>query len=161
MADEDSLPAYGRVEAVCLPMNSDARALGEGELGHLPCTIGYTGPARTEEYFLSRPHKAHRFVEPVADKREQVVEASFRGRLLLGKEVYPPEGYQFALYAENGEGAGHCTRYSPFANAGDVVVWNQELEPAATAPLRQALGSWPIIAEAVCSPLLRSSPFCC
>lgn len=150
---------FGRVEAVCAPVGQDVRQLASGTLGHLPCTVGHTGAARTEEFFLVRPHTNHGVAKDGSSEaggsaeQEQVLESSFRGRLLLGSAAELPDDYEMVLFAEtDGETGvdGAQQHYVPFAQASDVVVWNQELPPRDTDPLRRALCDWPVIAQAVC-----------
>lgn len=150
---------FGRVEATCAPVGQDIRHLAPGTLGHLPCTVGHTGAARTDEFFLVRPHPTHGAVDNGSSEtgesvaQEQVLESSFRGRLLLGSAVALPEDFEVVMYAEaDGDvGVGGTQQnYVPFAQASDVVVWNQELPPQDIDPLRRALCDWPVIAQAVC-----------
>lgn len=150
---------FGRVEAECAPVGQDTRQLARGTLGHLPCTVGHTGAARTEEFFLVRPHTTHSAAKEGSSEagesaeQEQMLESSFRGRLLLGSAAVLPEDYEVVLYAEaDGDMgvSGAQQHYVPFAQASDVVVWNQELPPCDTDPLRRALCDWPVIAQAVC-----------
>ena len=145
----------GQAVALCEPLQAErgVRAIGSGELGLLPCTLGHTGSARTKEFFRVRPLTT----AATGGGTERPKEASLRGRLVVGTRVALPEGYELVMYAESGEGdapaagAQQGTRFEAFAKAQDVVVWNQEVVPTETDPIVIALRDWAVVAQAVCS----------
>ncbi|KAI9199468.1 ribonuclease H2, subunit C [Polychytrium aggregatum] len=113
----------------------------------LPCRIGYSGPAKVDQYFVvtPRPSTDH----PASSTAEW--ESSFRGRALRGRTVQLPPGYKGTVYAHPTEGDDTSSGPDlsrPTRIFEEFVVWGHDQVDPVTHPAIN-LSRWIEVAEAL------------
>ncbi|XP_013188962.1 ribonuclease H2 subunit C [Amyelois transitella] len=106
----------------------------------LPCKVEADGPANVQKYF-----------EPYVQETEnRELTATFRGRLLNGKKLELPQGYEAVVVTEAKRPLAEDAdrRFQIAGGFKEVVYWNWDKQPSKNDNLVKAL-DWVDIAEAL------------
>ncbi|GAQ87367.1 ribonuclease H2 subunit C [Klebsormidium nitens] len=126
-------------------------ALEKETLHHLPCSIGYNGPANVHSFF--QPKSTGSTFDGVT-----IVEAAFRGRKLLGATVDIPAGYQGLVLAKRPLDASHekegeaIQEWTAEATFSALSYWKHDTTPSSADGVRRCFG-WLQLADLIHSPV--------
>nr|CAG4650623.1 EOG090X0IC1 [Sida crystallina] len=108
----------------------------------LPCQIDFDGPAKVNEYFSTYVDKK------ILIDGEEVLEASFRGYPLLGKEIKVPEGYQGVVVNETKKPLTEAAQRNASVSKKytSLTYWNWDSATSKNDPYQQ-VANWITLSE--------------
>nr|CAG4641342.1 EOG090X0IC1 [Eulimnadia texana] len=117
-----------------------------GEVHLMPCKIHHDGPANVSTYFT--PYISEK--SPSDESSDKVLQASFRGRLLLGQQIEIPENFTGYVLSESKKPLSeesdrklHCSdTFQGF------TYWNWDHEPTKNDAVQQVF-EWLDVSQAI------------
>jgi len=121
----------GDEATICRASEGEAFAV---KLHYLPFFVGYEGSAPVQQYFI-----------PEGGPTE-TLRASFRGRLLQGKTLSIPEGYDGVILQQGRSTGSGQKKWTVAGRFNEWVYWNHDTPPQA-GDLPQQWMEWPLLAK--------------